>query len=136
RCGTYALHARTAETVHCMYRDLNGKSGEQQGHARNVAVVLVRLVGAAEDHVLALCRLDMRTIARFLQNDRGEVVRTHVLELSAVAAHRRARRGDDYRLGHYFREARLARKLRTPSANSLLAACASWRYDSNSIASS
>ena len=36
------------------------QAGEQRGHARHVAVVLARLVGAAEDHVLDVRRLDAR----------------------------------------------------------------------------
>ena len=66
-----------------------GQAGEQQRHARDVAVVLAGLVGAAEDHVVdrggghagvALHQLADRV--------RGEIVGADLGEAAAVAADR------------------------------------------------
>src|SRR5205807_9765763 len=143
------LHAGTAQPVDGLARDLDRKSREQQRHSRHVAVVLTRLVGAAEDDVLHLARFHVRPVAGLLEDDRGEVIRPQVLQLPTVPPHRRAGRGNYDRLGPphlrgggakrrrgcHFLDLR-ARKACTPSANSSLEACASWRYDSNSRACS
>ena len=56
-----------------------GRPGEQQRHARDVAVVLARLVGAAEVHLLDLGRGRGPAHApRGTQRDRREVVGAHV----------------------------------------------------------
>ena len=68
----------------------------------------------------------MGAVAGLSEDDGREVVGADVFELSAVAPHRRPRRGDDDRLRHYFL-LRDSRNFCTPSANSLLPACASWR---------
>ena len=67
---------------------------EQPGHARDVAIVLAGLVGAAEVHVLDVARLDARALHGRGDRDRREVVGTDVRELAAVAPDRRAHRGE------------------------------------------
>src|SRR5205814_2303906 len=94
------LHARAAQAVHGLAWDLDRKAGEQQRHARHVAVVLARLVGAAEDDVIDVFGLDASATDRLPEGDRRQVVWTHVLQLTAISPHRRARGGDDYRLRH------------------------------------
>ena len=44
-------HARRAQPIHRLARHGHRQSGEQQRHARDVAIVLARLVRAAEDDV-------------------------------------------------------------------------------------
>src|SRR2546430_915630 len=48
------LQTAGAEPVHRRAGDRVGEPGEQHRHARHVAVVLARLVGAAEDHLVEL----------------------------------------------------------------------------------
>ncbi len=70
--------------------ELSGKPREQAGHAREVAVVLARLVGAAEDHVVELGPIDARiALDQRADRDRGEVVGADVRERAAIAADRR-----------------------------------------------
>ena len=55
--------------------ELSGRPGEQPGHAREVAIVLARLVGAAEDHVVELAPVDVGVaVDQRLDRDRGEIV--------------------------------------------------------------
>src|SRR5207245_4754256 len=98
--GDGRLHTRAAKTVYGLAGDFDWKAREQKRHPSDVAVVLAGLVGAAEDDVLYLLRVDMRSFAGFLEDDRREVVRSHVLELSAVTAHGGARRGHDHCFRH------------------------------------
>ena len=74
-----------------------GQPGEQQRHARDVAVVLAGLVGAAVDDVVDRApsrRSALRAISA-LMRDRAEVVGAHRRERAAVAAERRAHRVAD-----------------------------------------
>src|SRR5437773_6631868 len=96
--GDGRLHPGSTQPVDRLARHLDGKAREQERHTRDIAVVLARLVGAAEDHVLDLGGLDVRALAGLLEDDRGEVVRPYVFELAAITTHRCARRGDDDRL--------------------------------------
>ena len=60
--------------------------GQERCHARDVAVVLARLVGAAEDHLVELRPVGVG-VAREegSERDRGEVVGTHIGERAAEA---------------------------------------------------
>src|SRR5207248_2533831 len=92
------LHARAAEPVDGLAGHLDREPGEEQGHPRHVAVVFSGLVRAAEDHVFHVLRLDVGALADLLEDDRREVVGPDVLELPAIAPHRRAGGGNDDRV--------------------------------------
>src|SRR5450756_1310974 len=95
--------------------------GQQQRHAGHVAVVLACLVGAAQDHVAHLAGLDLRSLADLLEHDRREVIGAHVLELAAIAPHRRARGRNNHGLhqrGHDRRPRREIWRIGCPDARS------------------
>ena len=81
--------------------ELSGKPGEQPGHAREVAIVLAGLVGAAEDDVVELGPVDAG-IALDQRPDRdcGEVVGADARQRAAVAADRRPDCVADIGFGH------------------------------------
>ena len=58
------LQPGAAQPVDGLAGDLDREPGEQRGHARDVAVVLARLVGAAEDDVLDRARRRCRSARR------------------------------------------------------------------------
>jgi hypothetical protein len=93
------LHAGAAQPVDGGAGSRRRQAGQQDRHAGHVAVVLARLVGVAEVHVLdrpgAGIALDQRA-----HHVRGEVVRAHVRERAAVLAGRRADGVDDVRVAH------------------------------------
>ena len=84
------LESGAAQPIDRLAGDLDRKAGKQRGHAGHVPVVLAGLVGAAEDHVLELARLDARSLDRGLDRDRGKIVRPDARECTAVPANRGA----------------------------------------------
>src|SRR3989441_12996218 len=70
-----------------LFRSCNGEAREQQGHPRHVAVVLPRLVGAAQDDVIDRGGGDLRPLDDGLDGDRREVIRADVSERNAVFSH-------------------------------------------------
>ena len=81
---------------------------------REVAVVLPRLVGAAEDHVVELAPVDARVaVDQRLDRDRGEIVGADVRQRAAVAADRRADVVADVGFGHVLRYALSLRSIAT-----------------------
>ena len=85
--GTDGIHAAGAEPVDRGPRDIDRQACQQSGHARDVAVVFARLVGAAHDDII-----DTRPIHRgvplhqCLQRDRGQIVGANRREGAAVTA--------------------------------------------------
>ena len=75
RRGVDGLEPGAAQPIDGLAADLDREAGEQQRHARDVAVVLAGLVGAAEDHVLDERRVDAGALDDGAQDERGEVVR-------------------------------------------------------------
>ena len=74
------VETRAAQAVERHAARAVGKPGEQSGHAREVAIVLARLVGAAEDHVVELGPVDAGiAVDQRPDRDRGEVVGADVL---------------------------------------------------------
>ncbi len=69
---------------------VSGKPAKQDSHARDVAVVLARLIGAAEVDIVDRAGLDTRALDGSRDRDRREVVRPHVSQRPAVAADRRS----------------------------------------------
>ena len=82
---------------------VSGKPGEQQRHARDVAVVLAGLIGAAEEHFVEARPINLG-VARDQRPDRsrGEIVGAHLGERAAVAADRGARRIANEDLSHRY----------------------------------
>ena len=92
--------AGCAETVDGHARDGLGKAGEEDGHARDVAVVLACLVRAAEPDVLDLLGGNACTVDGRADGDRRQVVGADCGEPAAVAADRRPDGGEDHGLRH------------------------------------
>ena len=82
-----------AEPIYCEAGNRVGQSGNEQRHARDVAVVLARLVGAAEHDLVERRPIHVR-MALDQRPDRrgGEIVGAHLGERAAVAADRGAHR--------------------------------------------
>ncbi len=78
------------------------QAGEQQRHARDIAVVLARLVGAAEDHIVDGVPVDGR-VARHqrLQRDGAQIVGAHGGQRAAEAADGGADIVADEGFGHF-----------------------------------
>ena len=70
-----------------------GRPDEQRRHARDVPVVLARLVGAAQDHLVERRPVDAReALDERADRQRREVVGAHGRERAAVTAERRSKR--------------------------------------------
>ena len=98
------IEAGTAQPVDRRPGDGSGQASQQHSHACDIAVVLTRLVGAAEDAVVKRVPVDPG-VARGEGADRvgGEVVRADVLQRAGVAADGGAGEVADIGLGHgYF----------------------------------
>ena len=82
--------ARGAQPVHRDAGHLLGQTGEQRGHARDVAVILPRLIRGAEIDVLDLTRRHSGALDRFTDDEGREIVGPLFSERAAVAADRGA----------------------------------------------
>ena len=91
---------RCAEPVHGHAADRLGQAGEQHGHAGDVAIVLARLVRAAEPDVFDLLRRHTRAVDRGAERKRREIVGTRPREPAAVPADRRTDGRKDHRARH------------------------------------
>ncbi len=90
------LHAGGAQPVDGRAGHGHGQPGEQHGHAGDVAVLLPRAVGVAEDHVVDACRVQRRgPVDQGAYDVRGEVVGAYGGEGAAVPADRGADGVDD-----------------------------------------
>ena len=92
--------SRSAKTIHRHPGDGLRQAREQDRHARDVAVVLARLVGGAEVDVLDLRRVHSRARNRLGDHRRGEIVRPDVSQSTAPAPDRRAHSGEDDGAAH------------------------------------
>ena len=96
-------HARCAEAIDRLAGHAHRQAGEQHRHARDVAIVLARLVGAAEDDVGDVRRIERRMPRDERGDDvRGEIVGAHLAELPADVADGRANAVDDVCVSHVF----------------------------------
>ncbi len=94
------LHARGAEPVDRRAGNGIGEAREQQRHAGEIAVVLPRLIGRAEKHLLDRL-LEARMAAQeFADRERCEIVGADVGERAAVAADRSPHIVADEGVGH------------------------------------
>ncbi len=87
----------------------SGQAGEEHGHARDVAVVLAGLVGAAEDHLVERAPVHAReALHQRDDRDRREVVGPDGREGASVPAEGRADGGADEGVSHGRRDGRPA----------------------------
>ncbi len=85
--GAYGIQAAAAQAVDGGAGHARGQAGQQQRHAGDVAVVLPRLVGAAQDAVVQHVPVHAGVaLAQGPQGVGGQVVRPHVLECAGVAS--------------------------------------------------
>jgi len=89
-----------AQAVEGDASDFDRKACQQQGHARNVAIVLAGLVGAAEVHLLDDLGRDAGATQHLREDKRSQIIGADVLERAAVATDGRAHRFNDDRFGH------------------------------------
>ena len=82
----HRLETRPAEAVHGDGRHLVRETREERRHARDVAVVLARLVGRAEGDLIELLAEGRGALAERDEDVRGQVVGAHRREPAAVAA--------------------------------------------------
>ena len=92
--------ARGAEAVDGHAADRLGEAGEQSCEARDVAVVLPRLVRTAEPHVLDLRRRDTGPLDGRGDRNRRQIVRANAGESASVPADRRPHGREDDCVGH------------------------------------
>ncbi len=112
----HGLEAGAAQPVHRLPGDLDGEARQQRRHPGHVAVVLARLVRAAEDHVVHECGIDARPLDQCAQRDRGQVVRPDRGERAPVPPDRRPDGVDDPRLhglAHFVRSQGAAQRARS-----------------------
>ena len=93
-----ACRPGAAQPVDGLSGHLDREPGEERGHARDVAVVLARPVGAAEDDVLDQGPVDAGPLDDGRDGDGGEVVGPDGRQRPAVAADGGPDRVDDPRL--------------------------------------
>ena len=90
RRGGDRFHSRGAEAVDGRAGNGLGQAREQERHAREVAVVLARLVGAAEKDLVDFVAEAGMTAHELADRQRREIVGAEAGERAAVAADRRA----------------------------------------------
>ena len=96
----HRIEPGAAEAIDRGPRHRYRQSREQPRHASDVAVVLARLVGAAEEHLLDCGRIERRlALEERRDGDRRQVIGAHRCERTAVAPDRRADRLADEGLG-------------------------------------
>jgi hypothetical protein len=86
-----SLEARRAQAVHGHAWNARGQARQQQGHSRDVAVVLARLVGAAEHDLVERLPVHLgATPHQRCDGQRGKIVGSDARERAAVAPERRS----------------------------------------------
>ena len=92
------LEAGAAEPVDRLPRDRDRQPGQQQRHARDIAVVLTSLIRAAQNHILDDIWRNARALDRLGDHQRGEIIRTHLFERARILANGRTHRRKDHDL--------------------------------------
>ena len=95
RGGGECLQARAAESIHRLPRNLNGVAGNEERHARDVAIVFAGLVSAAQDHIVDVGGVDAASGNDRFKHRGGEVVGANASECTAVATEGGAQRLND-----------------------------------------
>lgn len=93
----HGIKAGRAEAVHRQCRNRGAKAGQEDGHPGDVAVILARLVGAAEDH---LVDGQVVQIEKAVDDPGGKVVGADCGQRPGVAADGGATVGAKEGLGH------------------------------------
>ena len=75
RAAMHRLHRRTTQPVERCPGHLLGQPGQEQSHARHIAVVFPRLVGAAQQHIFDGSRVHTRAFHQRANYQRGQIVR-------------------------------------------------------------
>ena len=89
RRGDQRIHARAAKAVDRAARNALRQSCEQQRHAGDVAIVLARLVGAAEEHLVDGAPVDAAVPPhQRRERNRAEIVGAHARQSTRKAADR------------------------------------------------
>jgi len=89
--GDYGVHAGAAETVDGGPRHRTRQTGQKQRHARDIAVVLAGLVGAAEDDVVDGFPVDSPVpLDEGLEGNGAKIVGAHRRQRTTETADRRA----------------------------------------------
>ncbi|MNI02213.1 hypothetical protein D3C73_550790 [compost metagenome] len=97
----HGLQARGAQAVDGVAADAVRQAGQKGGHARDVAVVLTRLIGRAQDHVVERRRVQPRIARQQRPQRQGrQIVGAHRGQGAAVAADGGADRVADESVGH------------------------------------
>jgi hypothetical protein len=90
-----SFEARAAEAVHRERGDLVRQAREKRGHARDVAIVLTRLIGRAEDDVIDTWREAGRTLDERVHDVGGKIVGANSCQGPAITRDGRADRVDE-----------------------------------------
>lgn len=93
-------HARGAEAIDGQAGDGIRKPGEQHGHPGDVAVVLARLIGRTEDHLVDRLGRHAGTRHRAADHESGEVIGADGCQHPAVPPDRGAHTADEKRVRH------------------------------------
>ena len=89
RGKTNRVQPGSAQAVDCRAGDRLRHTGQQQRHARHVAVIFPRLVGTAENHVVNPLQVELRVAGQQRAQRHGaEIVSSNGGKRAAVAAHR------------------------------------------------
>src|SRR5262249_2951793 len=101
RGRAHGVEAGSAQAVHGGSRNRLRKPGQQQRHARHVAVVLARLIHAAVDHVVDGGPVDRRVAPdQRLDRERGEIVGADGRQRAPIAPERSANGVANEYFGH------------------------------------
>jgi hypothetical protein len=85
-----SFEPRPAQAVHRDRRHLVREAREECGHTSDVAVVLARLVGRAENDMVDAWREAWRSLEECVHDVSREIVRADPRESTAIAGNRRA----------------------------------------------
>jgi hypothetical protein len=103
-CGIAdGIEAGAAQAVDGGGWNRGGQAGEQGGHASDIAIVLPRLIGAAQhDFVDPIAADRWEALAQLRDDMRREIVRPDLCQRTAIAPDRRAHTIDDECFAHAF----------------------------------
>ena len=99
RAAMHSLHRRAAQPVERRTRHCLGQSGQEQGHARHIAVVLSGLVDAAQQHIFDGCWVYAGPFHQRADHKRGQIVRAHRRKRAAVTTNRCTQRSANIDIG-------------------------------------
>ena len=80
----HGLKTRRAQAIHGRASNGRGKTRQQRGHARDIAIVLARLVGRTKVDILNKCGINASARNNGANDMRGQVVGTHASKRAPV----------------------------------------------------